>query len=51
METLRVIQGNAPDNADLFRNIERADVEKAIRDMAASKLSNAKPRPRIGFTI
>lgn len=48
---LRVIQGNAPDNADLFRNIERADVEKAIRDMAASKPSNAKPRPRIGFTI
>ena len=48
---LRVIQGNAPDNADLFRDIERADVEKAIRDMAASKPSNAKPRPRIGFTI
>ena len=45
----RVVSGNPSDDADLYRIIERVDVEKAMPVMPVAKPADAKSRPRIGF--
>ncbi len=45
----RVMEGGPADEAELFRTVERADVEEAVRRQASLMSVARSSRPRIGF--